>query len=155
MNGKAPNVKRFQMQQMRQIISAHQLQKLAKNDNPNFLAVIRQKNESPQRRRNKGNKQSPRRVANFSGVHGMTEGEKRKINRVSGSKKDMISVAQREQQVIDSVPKYQRKDPEKLIKEYRDIFPEKLPKVYLLQGKYNITSESSKTANPLTDHHIG
>ena len=58
----------------------------------------------------------------------MTEGAKRKINRETGPKKDIISVAEREQQVLDSVPENHRKDLEKLIKEYQDIFPEKLPK---------------------------
>ena len=36
---------------------------------------------------------------------------------------------ERERQVLNSVPESHRKDLGKLIKEYRDIFPEKLPKV--------------------------
>ena len=58
----------------------------------------------------------------------MTEGEKRKINRETGPEKDIISFAEREQQVLDSIPENHRKHLQKLIKEYRDIFPEKLPK---------------------------
>ena len=56
------------------------------------------------------------------------EGQKRKMNRETGPKKDIISVKEREQQVLDSVPENYRKDLAKLIKEYQDIFPEKLPK---------------------------
>ena len=128
MNEKVPNVKRSQMQQTRQIISGRQLQKLDKNDNPVFVAIIRQTNESPQRRGNRGNKRSPHRVANFAAAHGMTEGEKRKINHEIGPKKDIITIGERQQQLLSSVPVNYRKDLESLIKEYRDIFPEKLPK---------------------------
>ena len=35
---------------------------------------------------------------------------------------------EREREVLDSVPSVQKKPLEKLIREYRDIFPEKLPK---------------------------
>ena len=74
------------------------------------------------------NKRSPHRVANFVAARGMTEGEKRKINRETSPRKDIISVAERERQVLDSVPINHRENLEKLIKEYRDIFPENLPK---------------------------
>ena len=66
-------------------------------------------------------------MANFAAAQGMTEGEKRKINRETGPRKDIISVAERERRVLDSVPVSHRENLEKLIKEYRDIFPEKLP----------------------------
>ena len=128
MNEKIPNVKRFQMHQTRQIISSRQLQKLAKNHNPVFLAIIRQTNESSQRRGNRGNKRCRHRMANFAAAYGMTQGEKRKINPVTGPKKDIITVSEREQQILNSVPDDYRKDLETLIKEYQDIFPEKLPK---------------------------
>ena len=67
-------------------------------------------------------------MANFATTHGMKEGEKRKINRETDPKKDIISVTERERQVLNSVPENHRKDLETLIKEYWDIFPEKLPK---------------------------
>ena len=113
------------LSQTRQIISARQIQKLSKDDNPVFLAIVRQTSETPQKR---GNKRSSNRVANFASAHGMTEGAKRKINTETGPKKHIISVAEREQQVLDSFPENHRKYLEKLIKEYPDIFPEKLPK---------------------------
>ena len=37
------------LSQTRQIISARQIQKLAKDDNPVFLAIVRQTNETPQK----------------------------------------------------------------------------------------------------------
>ena len=95
-------------------------------------------------------------MANFAAAHGMTEREQRKINRVSGPKKDIISVAERGQQILDSVPKDHRKDLEKLMKEYRDIFPKKLPKGVppLREVQHHVEIETgSKT--PLTDHRIG
>ena len=58
----------------------------------------------------------------------MTEGQKRKINKESGPKKNIISVKEREREVLDSVPAIHRKSLEKIIQEYRDVFPEKLPK---------------------------
>ena len=50
------------------------------------------------------------------------------MNRKTGPKKDIITVKEREQQVLDNVPQVFRKDLATLIKEYQDIFPEKLPK---------------------------
>ena len=50
------------------------------------------------------------------------------MNRKTGPKKDIITVKEREQQVLDNVPQVFRKNLATLIKEYQDIFPEKLPK---------------------------
>ena len=77
------------------------MQKLAKDDNFVFLSIVRQMDETPQKRGKKGNKRSPNCVASFTAAHGMTEGEKRKINRETGPKKDIISVAERERQVLE------------------------------------------------------
>ena len=121
------NKSQSQLSQARQIISARQMQKLAKEDNPVFLAVIRPTNDAPRKRGNKKNKVPPSHVARFA-AHGMTEGTRRKINKETGPKKDIITVAERERQVLESVPSSFRKDLGNLIKEYRDIFPEKLPK---------------------------
>ena len=74
------------------------------------------------------NKRSSHCVANFATAHGMIEGEKWKINRETGPRKDIITVTERERQVLDSVPISHRENLEILIREYRDIFPEKLPK---------------------------
>ena len=58
----------------------------------------------------------------------MTEGQKRKISKETGPKKEFITVAEREQQVLNSVPEGYRKKLETIIQQYRDIFPEKLSK---------------------------
>ena len=142
------------MQQTRQIISARQLQKLARNDNPVFLAIIRQTYECPQRRGNKGNKRSSHRVPNSAPAHDMTEGEKRKINCETGPKKDISTVAERERQVLSSVPDNYREDLQFLIEEYLDIFPEKLPKgVHPSQEVQHHIEIESDSKTP-TDHHI-
>ena len=41
--------------------------------------------------------------------HGLTEGQKRLMNRKTGPKKDIITVKEREQQVLNSVPDVHRK----------------------------------------------
>ena len=73
------------------------------------------------------NKRSPSYAA-VNSAHGMTEGQRRKINKESGPKKNIISVKEREQEVLNSVPAVYRESLEKVIQKYRDVFPEKLPK---------------------------
>ena len=73
------------------------------------------------------NKRSPSYAA-VNTAHGMTEGQRRKINKESGPKKNIISVKEREREVLDSVPLVYRESLEKVIQKYRDVFPEKLPK---------------------------
>ena len=105
------------------MITARQL---AKQGQPVFLAIIRPADDVPQTRRKRGgNKKSPVYAA---AAHGMTEGQKRKISKETGPKKEFISVAEREQQVLNSVPEGYRKKLETIIQQYRDIFPEKLSK---------------------------
>ena len=58
----------------------------------------------------------------------MTEGQKRKISKETCPKKDWITVAEREQQVLDSVPEDYRKKLETIIHQFCDIFPKKLSK---------------------------
>ena len=101
------------------------MSKLAKGDHPVFLAIIRETNEAPPMK--KSNKRSSARAACFAAAHGMSEGTKRSINKKEGPKKDIISVAEREQQVLDSVPVCHREKLGHLIQQYRDIFPEQLP----------------------------
>ena len=64
----------------------------------------------------------------MNSAHGMTEGQRRKINKATGPKKNIITVKERESEVLDSVPTVYRKSLEKIIQEHRDVFPEKLPK---------------------------
>ena len=75
----------------------------------------------------KENKRSPGHVAQFA-AHGLTEGQKRLMNRKTGPKRDIITIKEREQQVLNSVPDVYRKNMEKLIKEYQDIFSLKTAK---------------------------
>ena len=106
-------------------MSARQMQKLIKNDEPVFLAVVRTSDNFVHRgRRNK----TSLGYAAVHTTHGMTEGQRRKINKESGPKKDIISVKEREKEVLNSVPREYRESLEKTIQKYRDVFPEKLPK---------------------------
>ena len=50
------------------------------------------------------------------------------INKNIVPKKDFVTVEEREQQVLQSVLATHRKDLKLLIDEYKDVFPEKLPK---------------------------
>ena len=112
--------------QSRQLITARQMQKLAKADQPIYLAIVRSTNEAP-RVRKRSNK-TPTRVAQFAAAHGQSQINKRSVSKMTGPKKDIISVAQRESEVISQVPVVHRGKLEKIIHEYRDIFPEQLPK---------------------------
>ena len=77
---------RSQASRTRQMITARQLQKLAKQGQPVFLAIIRPTDGVPRTRRKKGgNKKSPVYAA---AAHGMTEGQKRKISKETSPKKD-------------------------------------------------------------------
>ena len=119
-------ITRSQASKTRQIITTRQIQKLAKQGQPMFLAVVRPAHAVPQTRGKRGgNKKSPIYAA---AAHGMTEGQKRKISKETGPKKEFITVAEREQQVLNSAPEGYRKKVETIIQQYRDIFPEKLSK---------------------------
>ena len=74
-NGTIPlnKQKRSQLEQARQIVSARQIQKLAKNDSPVFLAIVRV-NETPNKRDIKRGKRSHSHEARFVAAHGITEG---------------------------------------------------------------------------------
>ena len=113
------------LSQSRRLITATQMSKLAKGNNPIFLAIIRETNEAP--RMKKSNKRSSAHAACFAAAHGMSEGTKRSINKKEGPRKDIISVAKREQQVLDSVPVCHWEKLGHLIQQYRDILPEHLP----------------------------
>ena len=118
-----PDKERSRIEQARQIISARQIQKLAKEDHPIFLAIVRTNELS-----NKQRKRSQNRAAKFAAAHGITEGQKRQINKQTGPKKDFTTVEEREQQVLDAVPQRHRKDLKSIIDAHKDVFPEKLPK---------------------------
>ena len=66
-------------------------------------------------------------TARFAAAHGMSEGTRQSINKKEGPRKDIISVAEQEQQVLDRVSVCHRERLSHLIQKYRDIFPEQLP----------------------------
>ena len=76
------------------------MSKLAKGNNLVFLAIIRETNETTQIK--KANKRSFVRTGCFTAAHGMSKGARRSINKKEGPKKNIISVAEREQQVLKS-----------------------------------------------------
>ena len=126
MNEPFPHTKkRSQTAETRRIMSARQMQKLIKNDEPVFLAVVRASDSFVPR--GLKSKQSPSYTA-VNVAHGRTEGHRKKINKESGPKKNIISVKEREQEVLNSVPIVYRESFEEIIQKYRDVFPEKLPK---------------------------
>ena len=94
-------VKNKTLSQSRRLTTARQMSKLAKGNNLVFLAIIRETNEAPPMK--KSSKRSSARAARFAAAHGMSEGTRRSINKKEGPRKDIISVAEREQQVLDSV----------------------------------------------------
>ena len=114
------------LSQSRRLITARQTSKIAKGDNPIFLAIVRETNEAPPM--NKSNKRSSGHAACFVLAHGLSEGNKLSINKREGPKKDIISVAEREQQVLESVHVCHREKLGHIIQKYSDIFPEQLPK---------------------------
>ena len=116
-----------QVAQARRIISARQIQQLAKKNHPIFLAIVRA-NEDPQERMTRKNKRIHRRAARLAAAHGLKEGQKRIMNKETGPVKNIISVQERERQVLEGVPVGHRESLGKLIQEYHDLFPEKLPK---------------------------
>ena len=99
------------------------MQKLAKRDNPVFLAIVRT-NETPVKRKNI----SQCREAKFAAAHEITEGQKRQINKRTGPKNNFAPVEERERQVLQGVPDQHRQNLRSIINEYKDVFPEKLPK---------------------------
>ena len=50
------------------------------------------------------------------------------MNKETGPNKNYIGVAERERQVLEGVPIDHQENLESLIQEYRDLFPEQLPK---------------------------
>ena len=68
------------------------MSKIAKGDNPVFLAIVCKKNEAPPMK--KSNKRSSGHAAHFAAAHGLSEGSKWSINKREGPKKDIISVAE-------------------------------------------------------------
>ena len=61
-------------------------------------------------------------------AHGMIEGQRRKINKETRPKKNIISMKERDREVLDSVPTVYRESLKEVMQKYLDVFPKKLPK---------------------------
>ena len=83
-----------QLAQARGIISARQIQKLAKEDYPIFLAIERV-NEDPHERMTRKDKRIHCRAAKLAAAHGLIESQKRMMNKEIGPVKNIISVQER------------------------------------------------------------
>ena len=66
-----------QVAQARRIISARQIQQLAKENHPIFLAIVRA-NENPQECMTQKDKRIHRRAAKLAAAHGLRESQKKK-----------------------------------------------------------------------------
>ena len=102
----------------RQIVSVKKMKKLVKQKEPVFMAVVwAQKEKDP--------------CAKLSAVstsQGLTEKKKRLIMKEVGPKKRFLTVEEREQEVLSGVAPEQRDKLREIIEEYRDVFPDTLPK---------------------------
>ena len=58
----------------------------------------------------------------------LTESQKKLMNKQTSPNKNIISVEEREQQVLEGVPVGHRENLKQLIQEYYDLFPAQLPK---------------------------
>ena len=102
----------------RQIVTVKKMKKLVKQKEPVFMAVVwAQKKDGP--------------CAKLSAVstsQGLTEKKKRLIMKEVGPKKRFLTVEEREQEVLSGVAPEQRDKLREIIEEYRDVFPNTLPK---------------------------
>ena len=133
-------------------MSARQIQKLAKEDHPIFLAIIRT-NGNPQEQMTRKDKSVQRRVAKLAAAHGLTESQKKLMNRKTGPNKNIISVEEREQQVLEGVLVGHRENLEQLIQEYRDLFPAQLPKAIPPSREVQHQIDVEPGSKPLIGHH--
>ena len=78
------------------------IQQLAKENHPIFLVIVRA-NEDPQERMTRKNKRIHCHAARLATAHGLTKGQKRMINKETGPIKNIISVKERERQVLEGV----------------------------------------------------
>ena len=100
----------------RQIISVKQLKKLVKKKTPVFLAVVW------------GHENRKVNVAVKSESIGLTEGKKRDLMRKLGPKKRFLSVGECEEQILSKVSPDVRGELKELVDEFKDVFPDTLPK---------------------------
>ena len=108
-----------------QIFNACQNQEVVKYDEQIFITIIRTTNAAvPRTRTLRGGKMINKRSPSYAAVnysHGMTEGMKIKMNKESGTKKDIIIVEERELGIFNSVSGRPQKPLKKIIQRYRDM----------------------------------
>ena len=97
--------------------------KLAKANEPLFLAVVRSISLKPSKRMKTNSS-----VLAAAHAQEMIEGEKRKQRMLKGPKKDFKSVQKREQELIQSGDPSYNLQLQTLVKDFRDVFPKTLPK---------------------------
>ena len=102
----------------RQLISVKQLKRLVKKKTPVFLAVVW------------GQERRQVNAAVKTESIGLTEGKKRDLMRKTGPKKNFqfLSVEEREQQILEKVSPDVRGKLKELVDEFKDVFPDTLPK---------------------------
>ena len=100
----------------RQIISVKQLKRLVKKRTPVFLAVVW------------GQEYRTVNAAVKSESIGLTEGKKRDLMKKTGPKKRFLSVEEREAEILVRVDPGVRGKLKELIDEFKDVFPDTLPK---------------------------
>ena len=86
---------------------------------------------------------------------GLTEKKKRLIMKEVGPKKRFLTVEEREQEVLSGVAPEQRDKLREIIEEYRDVFPDTLPKGRPPKRTLFMRSTLNLALNRLTDLHIG
>ena len=119
---------KFKASAQRTMISVKSVKKLARNNIPMFLAIVRRTEEQPVEEKQQMKKGSKKSAFCKMNAHGMTEGERRKEMKMKGPKKDFKSVEEKEQELIQSVAPAHRLNLQALVREFHDVFPESLPK---------------------------
>ena len=92
-------------------------------DTPVLLAVVRPIRNEDMPEANKKSKTKTRAGA----AHGMTQGEKRQMLKESGPTKDTTTVKDTMKEMVEKADRAVRGELSKVLEEYGDIFPEKLP----------------------------
>ena len=84
------------MAEARKIISARKLQKLAKNDSPGFIDILKVTNDSPSEMCINRGIIPQNNAVGFTATHNKMKGQKRQINKNTGPKKDISSMKEQE-----------------------------------------------------------
>ena len=79
---------------------------------------------------------------------GLTEKKKRELMKASGPKKEFLSVKEREEEILERVQLEFRGKLREIVDEYRDIFPEKLPKGRSPKREIDHSIEADPDAQP-------